>query len=251
MHDVMENMPFIMGCHITGIYDVNRGTTLVSDDFLIVKRWADSIAKLSLKAILFHNNLSPATCKAHQNKYLHFINIVHNNQYSPNVYRYFVYRHFIKDHLNTETPFFITDVTDVVAGSNPFTHPLFIGNPTALFCGDEPKTLEEPWMNLHSAHFRKQVPGFADYEEKFKKETLLNCGIIGGNGGLMKNLIEKLCSVHERYNKNNSTAYTGDMAAFNFLARTEFNKQVHHGEPVNTVFKAYQQNRTDCWFQHK
>ena len=47
------------------------------------------------------------------------------------------------------------------------------------------------------------------------------------------------------------TAYTGDMGAFNYLARTRFNANLHHGAPVNTVFKSYENERTDCWFRHK
>jgi hypothetical protein len=26
---------------------------------------------------------------------------------------------------------------------------------------------------------------------------------------------------------------------------------LHHGFPVNTVFKAYEETRSDCWFRHK
>jgi len=41
------------------------------------------------------------------------------------------------------------------------------------------------------------------------------------------------------------------MGAFNYLTRTQFNEQIIHGTPVNTVFKGYENERTDCWFRHK
>jgi hypothetical protein len=63
--------------------------------------------------------------------------------------------------------------------------------------------------------------------------------------------MEKLAQIHEQYNHDNQTAYTGDMGAFNYLMRTQFNQQVLHGSPINTVFKAYKLNKTDCWFRHK
>ena len=63
--------------------------------------------------------------------------------------------------------------------------------------------------------------------------------------------LEQLCSIHERYNMTNETVYTGDMGAFNYVARTRFNDHLRHGEPVNTVFKGYERDRTDCWFRHK
>ena len=49
----------------------------------------------------------------------------------------------------------------------------------------------------------------------------------------------------------NQTAFTGDMGAFNYLARTQFNSHLRHGAPVNTVFKMYENERQDCWFRHK
>jgi len=41
------------------------------------------------------------------------------------------------------------------------------------------------------------------------------------------------------------------MGAFNYLMRTKYNNEVKHGEPINTVFKMYESERTDCWFKHK
>ena len=82
-------------------------------------------------------------------------------------------------------------------------------------------------------------------------ETLLNCGIIGGNASLMFDFIKRLWSIHQHANYANETAFTGDMGAFNYLVRTQFNEQLRHGAPVNTVFKMYENERTDCWFRHK
>ena len=65
------------------------------------------------------------------------------------------------------------------------------------------------------------------------------------------NFLQQLCAIHQHANYNNKTAYTGDMGAFNYLARTVFNQQLIHGAPVNTVFKGYEIDRNDCWFRHK
>ena len=34
-----EDSNLILACHITGIFDVNRNTTLPDDDFDLVKEW--------------------------------------------------------------------------------------------------------------------------------------------------------------------------------------------------------------------
>lgn len=247
----LKSEHLILGCHITGIYDVNRRSTLPDNTYELVKDWADSIASLGLQGVLFHNNFTEATCKKYQNEFITFVRIDPNPQFNPNVYRYFIYRNFFRDYLNPVKGFFITDVSDVVVLNNPFSQPLFVDNPMALFCGDESKNLDNEWMKAHGTHLRNQIASYAEYEETFGKDTLLNCGIIGGHTAVMQPFLAKLCQIHQVYNCDNQTAYTGDMGAFNYLVRTQFNDQVIHGTPINTVFKAYQNERTDCWFRHK
>jgi len=241
----------VMACHITGVYDVNRNTTLANDAYELVKDWEESITTVNVQAVIFHNSFSEETCKSIENKNIRFIRIDYNPQFNPNVYRYFVYRNFLQQHIQQINGIFITDITDVVLVNNPFIHPLFIENPNALFCGDEPKILDNDWMIAHAENLRKNIPDYAAYERNFGNETLLNCGIIGGSASLFFDFLQQLCAIHQHANHDNKTAYTGDMGAFNYLARTKFNKQLIHGAPVNTVFKQYENNRNDCWFRHK
>jgi hypothetical protein len=76
-------------------------------------------------------------------------------------------------------------------------------------------------------------------------------GIIGGTIAVIRPFVRKLWAIHEKYNFDNQTLYTGDMGAFNYLARIKFNNQLKHGAPVNTLFKGYELERKDCWFRHK
>lgn len=243
--------PLVMTCHFTGIYDVNRNTTLLNDDFSLVSDWANSLQKHNVNGIIFHNNFSEATCLKYQHSQLHFIQVTHDVVFSPNVYRYIVYRKYLKRYASQISHLFVTDATDVVMLKNPFIDAFFTSNANKLFCGDEPEILDNEWMFHHSQTLRGKIDGYADYEAQFKNSTLLNCGIIGGNILVMNRFIEKLASIHEQYNRNNTSLYTGDMGAFNYLMRTSFNNLVLHGAPVNTVFKQYEKERTDCWFRHK
>jgi hypothetical protein len=162
-----------------------------------------------------------------------------------------IYREFLKLHAAKITGLFVTDVSDVVMINNPFIDPLFKENSQALFCGDEPEILQNEWMIDHATHLRNGITDYAAYESTFKQAVLLNCGVIGGCSLIMQSFIEQLAAIHEQYNLNNTSAYTGDMGAFNYLARTRFNNILVHGYPVNTVFKAYEIGRQDCWFRHK
>jgi hypothetical protein len=246
-----QNTNLVMGCLITGLHDVNRNETLINDSYELVKDWAESITAANLQGVIFHNNFSDETCKSFGNENITFIKIEHNPEYNPNVFRYFVYRDFLKQHIEQINGIFITDISDVVLVKNPFTESLFIDNPNALFCGDEPKTLNNEWMIAHGEHLRNNIPNYSVYESDFANETLLNCGIIGGSAPLFFDFLQQLCEIHQNANRDNKTAYTGDMGAFNYLARTKFNQQIIHGAPVNTVFKGYENNRNDCWFRHK
>lgn len=241
----------IMACHITGVYDVNRNMTLDGDNYELVKNWAESVADLKLCGIIFHNNFKNKTCEKFQNEYVSFVEIDYDTQFNPNVYRYFVYKNFIAQHLQLIQNIFVTDISDVVVLNNPFEEKIFKENPTSIFCGDEPKKLQDEWMQAHSDNLRLKIADYAAYEQNFANETLLNCGIIGGEVSLMYAFIKELCSIHQQFNFDNKTEYTGDMGAFNYLARTKYNNEVKHGAPVNTVFKMYESERTDCWFKHK
>ena len=246
-----SNTNLVMGCLITGVHDVNRNMTLTNDTYELVKEWAESITAANLKGIIFHNNFSDETCKSFENDTISFIKIDYDSQFNPNVFRYFVYRDFLEHHIHQINGIFITDVTDVVLINNPFTDPLFIENPFSLFCGDEPKSLLNDWMIAHAENLRKNIPDYAAFESSFGDNTLLNCGIIGGSAPLFFDFLQQLCSIHQHANRENKTAFTGDMGAFNYLARTQFNKQLIHGAPVNTIFKQYEIERNDCWFRHK
>ncbi len=246
-----EKSNVIMACHITSVYDVNRNTILEDDNYGLVQAWAESISEKQLQGIIFHNNFSQETCYTFSNDSISFVKITHDPRYNPNVYRYFVYKVFLQNYLHLFQHIFITDVSDVTVVKNPFIDTYFLEHPTSIFCGDEPKKLHDSWMLAHSSHLRETISDFANYETQFAQETLLNCGIIGGNAPLLFQFIEQLCVIHQFANIDNKTAYTGDMGAFNYIARTQFNNQLIHGTPVNTLFKGYENEREDCWFKHK
>lgn len=236
---------------ITGVYDVNRTTTLPNNDYSLIEKWANSIINLKLQGVIFHNSFSDETIAKYSNEFIKFERVEYNKAYNLSVFRYFVYLEYLKyNHQNIDS-LFITDSTDVEVINNPFEQPLFKENTSALFCGDEPTILLNEWMINHSTHFRNQIPEFEAYEQKYANQILLNCGIIGGSKNTMLLLLQKLTAFHQQYNQFNKTNYTGDMGAFNFIVHNYFNENLFHGSPVNTVFKGYETNNNSCWFRHK
>ena len=96
--------------------------------------------------------------------------------------------------------------------------------------------MDDEWMQAHSTHLRNNIEDFKAYEDKCAKEVLLNCGILGGKVELVIDFLEKLCHLHKTYNRNNKTAYTGDMGAFNYIMRTVYNAQLMQGASSSDVY---------------
>lgn len=242
---------YILASLLTGVYDINRNELLKQNEFSLVQKWYDSIMKLKMNAILFHNSFSTELTKKYTNEYVQFMQVEYNEKFNPNIYRYFVYQDFLNRNSKLISNLFLTDITDVEILINPFETDYYKKNTTALFCGNEPKFLNNEWMYEHCTHLRKIIPGFSLYEEVNKNTTLLNCGIIGGNTFIVKLLLKEMVDLHKVYSLSNNTAYTLDMGVFNYVARTKFEHNIIHGAPVNTVFKGYETQTTDCWFRHK
>lgn len=235
----------------TGVYDVNRNEMVPHDDFQVIKKWYQSMQDLTLNGIIFHNNFSEKTISEVQLEHIDFIKVDFNTTLNANVYRYLVYLDFLKEYGNQIQNVFFTDITDVEVLRNPFEDSFFTQNSDSLFCGDEEELLDNEWMHDHCTHLRNLMPEFKDFENENRTQTLLNCGVIGGKTAVMTSLLEELTRIHTTYTISNQTPYTLDMGAFNFVARTGFSRRIKHGLPVNTRFKSYEAERTDCWFRHK
>ncbi len=246
--EIPENL--IAASHFSGIYDVNRSTTLANDDFMLVSEWANSITALGLKGIIFHNNFSEKTCQLYQSNHIHFIKVDYQAPYNPNVFRYLIYAEFLQQCSSLIKNIFFTDISDVKVLLNPFVEELYLNNTSSIFCGDEPKILDNEWMQLHSQHLRSKISDYFVHETKFKNYTLLNCGIMGGAISIMHPFIKELSSIHQEFNTDNNTPYTGDMGAFNYLINKKYREKLIHGRPVNTEFKSYSEDNS-CWFKHK
>lgn len=242
---------YIVACQISGVYDVNRNEILCEDDFGLIEKWYQSVLNFKLNGIIFHNNFSDKTCKKYQNRFIKFIKIEHDNRFNPNVYRYYVYNEFLKHNTLKIENLFFTDISDVIILKNPFEQGLFKSNKNHVFCGDEPEIVANEWMTDHCTHLRNKIKDFEAFENDFKNQTLLNCGVFGGNIKTMKPFVRKLWQLHQENNADNITKFTGDMGAFNYLVRTVYNKQLFHGAPINTIFKAYDVKNGICWFSHK
>ena len=236
---------------LAGVYDVNRNEKIGDDEFKRIEGWYESVIGLGLHGVVFHNTFSAATIARHRHPLIQFVEVAYDQSLNPNVFRYLIYQDFLAQYASEVKHLFVTDISDVVVLCNPFVQSLWLAHPDALFCGDELAVLDNEWMRHHSTHLRNSIADFGAYEQQHQADTLLNCGIIGGSVRVMRSLMDELSRIHRTYTTHNQTPCTLDMGAFNYVARTQFGDRLHHGAPVNTLFKQYETQRMDCWFRHK
>lgn len=139
------------------------------------------------------------------------------------------------------------DATDVKMLRDPFPHM----DPGTIYVGDEPKTIQTPWMQQqHPAGFLQQ------FFRSHRTQTLLNCGLVGGS---RENVMEFIRAMLDLWVKNRGDVKFGrersvgetEMGLFNYVCYSEqFRERISHGPHVNTVFKKYKDNG-GAWWMHK
>ena len=241
---------YIFASLLTGKYDVNRNELLHADDYKLIQNWVKSVENLRLNGVVFHNSFSNETIAKYQSQYVQFIQIDYDFTYNPNVYRYFAYLNYIEKNKAAIKNLFVTDISDVVVLQNPFENDFFKAHANQLFSGDENEKINNTWYYEHCKHLRNEIENFELFELQNKNNTLLNCGIIGGSLELMQQTLATMVHFHQQCAANNNTPFTLDMGVFNYVMYSQ-KISFHHGFPVNTIFKSYENERTDCWFRHK
>lgn len=140
------------------------------------------------------------------------------------------------------------DGTDVEMLRNPFKEM----NPGVLYTGYETKTLRDEWMLRNHPDTTLQ-----DFMKSNPNTTLLNAGLIGGDRKVVMSFLQKIVKLYfddhidfiMGWEKNRLGV--GDMAALNYIARTEFDDVLSYGPHVCTVFKSEEKNNKTAWFKHK
>lgn len=139
------------------------------------------------------------------------------------------------------------DGTDVEMLRNPFPEM----KDGVLYVGSEPSTLRNRWMLKNHPDTALQ-----EFMKANPNLQLLNAGLIGGS----RDLVLRFAHAITRFwfddhidwimGWESHRAGIGDMAAFNYVARTQFGDVLSWGTHVNTIFKAEERNDVS-WWKHK
>lgn len=219
--------------------DPQRNKQVNENDFNYIKKYYNSVKKLNLNCLIFHDNLSDDFIKKYSTDKInfHIIKLDNYRNKSLNDIRFLAYYDYLLKHPEINKVF-MTDVNDVVINMNPFN----IINDDSIYIGlDRDRKI--------SHYFFKQIimKSYGSYD-KFKKifeKKILNAGILGGKYNIVIKFLKLMKNEFDMTIKENNA----NMAVLNYVALTYFDKIIT-GYPLCSKFYEYEK-RKDVYFTHK
>lgn len=239
----MQNNNAIFTSYFNHNKDVQRGKVWDAD-LKALMPLINSVRRNGERIFIFHNCFKDSDIELLNDQQTKFIKVKPEFDVLPNMARWIEYDKYLNEHSDEFENVFFTDSTDVIMLKSPFK----VMDLDKIYTGDEyNQRIDNKWMaECEAPNFK--IYDYAEVIEKNADKTLLNCGIVGGSMKIMRHFIHHLANLHRDYSRN--TAYSTDMAAFNYLCHKHYYSIVSHGKHVNTRFKTFEVNNVS-WFQHK
>ncbi|MGH7267034.1 MAG: hypothetical protein ACREMB_19605 [Candidatus Rokuibacteriota bacterium] len=238
--------------YLTARPDPQRGHQVRRDWFGYIRTWWTSVHGLGLRAVILHDELSPAFVRRYTTDLVRFVRI-EPYPWSPNDQRFFAYRDLIARGRYDRA--FLTDVADVRVVRDPF--PVLEALATPLVVGDEVyaapigvQIRTHPWLmrKVRETRGGRSSVVYRFFRRHGFDHSTLNAGVIGGRAPELLEFLERFVRVrrtigHPERNLN--------MPVVNYVLHRFFPGRFHHGAPVTSRFKGYERHRRDVCFIHK
>ena len=234
-------MDAILSVYFNSWPDPQRNEKIAADNFPYIERWYNSVDRLRIHAVVFHDGLSASFVKQYSTERIQFIPVPTLDR-NPVDAKWTVVSEHLKKHRYNRV--FVTDISDVEVRTNPFTQDA-LWEDFNLFCGDEPEFVGCPWLSDLVRQLDRQE--WWDWHQCHASEILLNAGVLGGYAWTVALLATEVANCLERWIPSSIMA---DMLLVNIVARKLGGTRLRHGHPVNSRFKAYETCQ-DVWFAHK
>ena len=221
----------IFSCYFTTKKDPQRDRFWNGDDIGVIKEWYESVERLDLEAVIFHDHCSDDFIRKLSTDKISF------THYKPigdimNA-KWKCMKYYLSDHPLIRN-LFITDISDVVIMKDPFN--LIEGD--ELICGSEEETIGKSKFMRESQRriFNKLM---------YKDNMMLNCGIVGGRRDTVIQLLDEMIKL---FTKTGNRIHS-DMVVFN-QAVYDNRIKVLAGSRVHSKFYA-EENEGEFYFKHK
>tara|TARA_Y100001970_G_scaffold186363_1_gene226664 strand:+ start:8407 stop:9213 length:807 start_codon:yes stop_codon:yes gene_type:complete len=233
----------IMTTYFFNNKDPQRNKTAPGNDIKYIKSWYESIKKLGLNGIVFHDGLSNDFIKKYQTNKIKFEYVNPKSfKYSLNDQRFVIYLDYLKKHPEIEKVF-MTDGNDVKVVQDPFKYI----KKAKYYVGSEEKTIGNSKWILHKFKILNKSNKYNSY---FKENRLLNAGILGGGCDNIIKMLHKMRDIFNDYDESMLKSNL-NMVVFNYVLYKYFPNNIVTRPPIHSLFKKYENNRKDVWFIHK
>lgn len=224
--------------------DPQRKNFAPCDDIKYIKPWYNSIKKLNLNGIVFHDGLSSNFIHKYETEKIKFVKVDSSKfKYSLNDQRYFIYLNYLNKNPNIKNVF-MTDGNDVTVIQNPFEklnlNKINAGSEESFIYKNEwiqskiKKYNSNPKLNLNN-----NIEGM-----------VYNAGILGGSRELVINFLENMITKFKNMTKLQSQQNL-NMIVFNDVIYNDLKEEVYTGKPIHSRYKKFENNRKDICFIHK
>lgn len=217
------------------------------DDFSYIAPWYTSVQELGLHGVIFHDGMSEEFINRYQTPKIRFEYVDPSEfTYSLNDYRYFIYLRFFETHPAYDHVF-MTDGNDVKVVQNPFVNL----RPDRVYVGSEEGDFRaNKWIQRRVRLLNGGSKAYPFELSRLRTNRIYNAGILGGTRLRCLDFLRAMVSTLESLDLEQRDLNL-NMAVFNFVVYRHFRKRVVTGEPLHSVFTAYQNDRKDVWFIHK
>lgn len=217
---------------------------VIQNDIKYIEPWYNSINQLGLNGIVFYDNLTEEFVQKYQTDKISFIK-VNPSIYSNNDWRFFVYRDYFEGH-NAYDSIFLTDGSDVTVVRDPSNIISDYRYIDFFVCKDSILLSQFPYIQIHDQAKWDNLHWFLKYH---KTLPLINMGVIGGNYYNMMEFLNNFCETRIQLGNPD---FNSDMWIGQYVFRHKLSyKNILLGEPFTSVFKKYENQRTDVYFIHK
>lgn len=234
--------------------DSQRLKRVDPDSYSYIKPWYESVLRLGLRGIVFHDSLSEDFIAKYGNGNVEFIKFQPGKykagfRYSMEGFndgRFPLYLDYLENHALDNVLF--TDCHDVVVNMDPFAG--LAGIPERLFCGSERVTLSgNKWLEKKFNVFAEgNCKNVYDWYIGNPGRKTLSAGIVGGGRDEVLGFLRSACGVHGELVMSGGR-HNLNMAVFNY-AMYNLGIPFATGYPVHNLYKR-SDRRKDVWITHK
>lgn len=240
---------YIFTTYFTTMVDPQRMRGRNPNQFQYMRNWYQSVNSLGLKAVVFHDNLSPQFVHKLTNENVSFVRVSSLHNRSTNDARFYVYSSYLQTHPEVRR-LFLTDISDVVFQRDPFELVDLLGD--WLYIGTDinffPDLQSMPWMTTQLTKcFGRRSVEQGPVRKILQMRTVFNAGVIGGRRSKMLAALQRITQTLD----HTPHQHNCNMPAVNYAMHLYFSDVIFTGFPLTSHFLQHQVNPKGVYITHK